>query len=92
MGLKLLFNGGLETYFPNTELDIPHNCETFGEFCVQIPKLLNSEHGKELIENNEVKPGIIVLIDDAEWFVMDGPETEIYDGCTLTFISTMHGG
>jgi hypothetical protein len=38
------------------------------------------------------RPGILVLINDVDWELEGGIESEIRDGDNLVFISTLHGG
>ncbi|OMJ25461.1 Ubiquitin-related modifier 1 [Smittium culicis] len=44
------------------------------------------------IQGNTIRPGILVLINDTDWELEDGPEYELCNGDTITFISTLHGG
>jgi len=39
-----------------------------------------------------VRPGILVLINDCDWELSGGLESEVNDGDTVVFISTLHGG
>mgnify|MGYP003730076055 CR=1 FL=1 len=46
-----------------------------------------------LIESNEsVKAGVLVLINDADWDLFDGPNYVVGKKDRITFISTLHGG
>ena len=38
------------------------------------------------------RPGILVLINDADWELEDGLDYALRDGDRLVFISTLHGG
>ncbi|RUS15249.1 hypothetical protein BC937DRAFT_92704 [Endogone sp. FLAS-F59071] len=38
------------------------------------------------------RPGILVLINDADWELCDGPDYQLQDGDSIVFISTLHGG
>ena len=39
-----------------------------------------------------IKPGIIVLYNDADWEIYEKEETKVEDKDTISFISTLHGG
>lgn len=45
-----------------------------------------------LVEKETVRPGILVLINDTDWELLSQLSTELKDGDTITFISTLHGG
>ena len=46
-----------------------------------------------LIESDEsVKAGVLVLINDADWDLFDGPNYVLGKSDRITFISTLHGG
>lgn len=57
-----------------------------------------SDHGvvKErpelLILNDDVRPGILVLINDTDWELCDKTVYLLQPGDEVTFISTLHGG
>ena len=38
------------------------------------------------------RPGIIVLINDTDWEIMEKEGTELKDNDNVSFISTLHGG
>lgn len=38
------------------------------------------------------RPGILVLINDADWEIYDKELSELSDGDNISFISTLHGG
>lgn len=40
----------------------------------------------------ESRPGILVLINDADWELEGEEEYLIQDGDTILFVSTLHGG
>ena len=39
-----------------------------------------------------MRPGILVLINDADWELMGQLDYELQDNDTIVFISTLHGG
>ena len=45
-----------------------------------------------MVTNPSSRPGILVLINDADW-ELEGEETyELMDGDNVLFVSTLHGG
>ena len=44
------------------------------------------------IQSNTVRPGIIVLINDTDWELLDTDKYIVQNGDNITFISTLHGG
>jgi len=40
----------------------------------------------------DVRPGILVLINEADWELMGQTDYILEEGDTVTFISTLHGG
>uniref|UniRef100_A0A1I7WJ44 Ubiquitin-related modifier 1 homolog n=1 Tax=Heterorhabditis bacteriophora TaxID=37862 RepID=A0A1I7WJ44_HETBA len=45
-----------------------------------------------LLDGNTVRPGVLVLINECDWELMDKAETHLKGGDVITFISTLHGG
>ncbi|KAG7195358.1 Ubiquitin- modifier 1 [Scheffersomyces spartinae] len=44
------------------------------------------------IEDETVRPGILVLINDTDWELEDKEDYVLQNGDVLTFTSTLHGG
>jgi len=42
--------------------------------------------------NNSIRPGILVLINEADWELEGEDKYEILDGDNILFVSTLHGG
>jgi ubiquitin related modifier 1 len=40
----------------------------------------------------DVRPGILVLINESDWELCGQTNYELEEGDTITFISTLHGG
>jgi ubiquitin related modifier 1 len=38
------------------------------------------------------RPGILVLVNDVDWELTGELQTEVSDGDSIVFISTLHGG
>ena len=52
----------------------------------------NPKDVEMFIEDDTVRPGIITLINDADWELEGELEYEIEDGDIISFTSTLHGG
>ena len=44
------------------------------------------------MENDHVRPGILVLINDSDWELEGEMRYELKSGDRVVFISTLHGG
>ncbi|EIW53411.1 ubiquitin-like modifier 1 [Trametes versicolor FP-101664 SS1] len=53
---------------------------------------LLKERVELFIENGTVRPGILVLVNDADWELEGEGEYQLKDGDEIVFISTLHGG
>ena len=51
-----------------------------------------SDKEEMFVQNGTVRPGIIVLINDADWELEGTNDYEIQPRDTIAFISTLHGG
>ncbi|KAG9002418.1 Ubiquitin- modifier 1 [Tulasnella sp. JGI-2019a] len=53
---------------------------------------LLKERVELFIENETVRPGILVLINDTDWELEGEGDYELKSGDEIVFISTLHGG
>ena len=44
------------------------------------------------VQDDSVRPGILVLVNDVDWELLGGLNAKLTDGDTVLFISTLHGG
>lgn len=68
----------------NTELDPGGAPPAQDEMCKERPEMF--------VQGGVVRPGILVLVNDADWELCGGAEAEVEDGDEISFISTLHGG
>jgi ubiquitin related modifier 1 len=58
--------------------------------------VLKKDHLKDkeemFVQGNSVRPGIIVLVNDTDWELLDTIKYEIQPADSVAFISTLHGG
>lgn len=100
-GYSFTFNdsGGLESLFNDQKsFDMISDSSLLGDLILQIS---NKCSKKELfLKNDKVylscindrRPGILVLINDADWEIMGMENYSLLENDRITFISTLHGG
>lgn len=44
------------------------------------------------VQAGSVRPGIIVLVNDTDWELLDTLKYQLENGDSVAFISTLHGG
>lgn len=99
--VKVEFSGGLEMLFDNItehKVDVPTKAEdgnpfTVGNLIPWICQYLMKDSRKELfvLEGN-IRPGILVLINEADWELEGEDKYELLSGDSVFFVSTLHGG
>lgn len=94
MKVKVEFSGGLELLFDkNTQLTIDVNDNTTIKDLIAN---LKQNHLKEkpdlFVSGTSVRPGIIVLVNDVDWELLDGIDYVVQPNDNVVFISTLHGG
>jgi len=95
------FTGGLEILFSNErklKISLPlkgqnGNPPDVGYLAQYLCKNVMKDQRKELfVLNNTVRPGILVLINDADWELEGEEKYKIQQGDNIVFVSTLHGG
>ena len=106
MKIKIEFSGGLELMFnnqKNLEFDLTEEKNEEGgntpskELLLEdVIEELRKNHLKEkeemFIQSGTVRPGIIVLVNDTDWELLDSEKYKMQANDTVAFISTLHGG
>ncbi|KAI9217768.1 ubiquitin-related modifier 1 [Blastocladiella britannica] len=98
ISLKLNFSGGMENLFggtKSTQVTFPVEAAGKGriaELLVWIRDNLLKERAELFLDGESVRPGILVLINDADWELEGELEYELQDRDEIVFISTLHGG
>ncbi|KAL5461940.1 Ubiquitin- modifier 1 [Paraphaeosphaeria minitans] len=81
----------LSLYIPAIDADgsrsniaflVRHLCETF----------MNDPRKELFVLDDTVRPGILVLINDADWELEGEDKYVIEEGDNILFVSTLHGG
>ena len=65
---------------------------TIGELLVWIKDNLLAERPELFLKDGTVRPGIPVLVNDADWELLGQLDYRIEEGDNIVFISTLHGG
>ncbi|KAM4528100.1 ubiquitin-related modifier 1 [Odontesthes bonariensis] len=88
-GAELLFNGVKEH-----DVTLPSQSEPWDmkQLLVWIQRNLLTERPQFFVQGDSVRPGILVLINGADWELMGELEYQLKDQDDIVFISTLHGG
>ncbi|KAF4980191.1 hypothetical protein FZEAL_3744 [Fusarium zealandicum] len=101
LNIAVEFSGGLEMLFSNKRqhsLEIPavdgHGKPANIAYLIDYLCLnVMDDSRKELfVLDNHLRPGILVLINDADWELEGEEAYEILSGDNILFVSTLHGG
>ncbi|XP_026282504.1 ubiquitin-related modifier 1 [Frankliniella occidentalis] len=95
--ITLEFGGGAELLFGNLkkhQVTLPA-CEgkwTIRSLLTWMKDNLLKERPELFIQGETVRPGILVLVNDADWELLGQLDYEIEAKDNILFISTLHGG
>ncbi|KAA8916399.1 hypothetical protein TRICI_001443 [Trichomonascus ciferrii] len=95
MQITVEFSGGLETLFNDQreyKLDIPESSDLQWLLEELRSKYMSDSREELFIENDSVRPGILVLINDTDFELLDREEYIIQPNDHILFSSTLHGG
>jgi len=97
LSINVEFKGGMEYLFDNNrskQLTLPVDQATWT--LKRLIDYLKSNHLKErpelFVEGDSVRPGILVLVNEVDWELLNGKDYQIQDNDNILFISTLHGG
>lgn len=95
--INIGFGGGAELLFGNKKnfsisLPVTEVQWRISELLKWITDNLLKERPELFIQDNSVRPGILVLINDTDWELMDTINYVIQPNDDIIFISTLHGG
>ncbi|KAI4638689.1 Ubiquitin- modifier 1 [Alternaria ventricosa] len=101
ISITIEFSGGLEILFANQkkyDLALPAKDES-GEpanvaFLVRYlcDKVMKDPRKELFVLDDTVRPGILVLINEADWELEGEDKYEVQRGDHIMFVSTLHGG
>uniref|UniRef100_UPI00398EEBFD ubiquitin-related modifier 1 n=1 Tax=Pristiophorus japonicus TaxID=55135 RepID=UPI00398EEBFD len=97
IGLRLEFRGGAELLFNGVKdqhITLPSQSTPWDirQLLVWIKTNLLKERPELFIQGDTVRPGILVLVNDADWELMGQLDYTLEDEDNVVFISTLHGG
>ncbi|XP_069689743.1 ubiquitin-related modifier 1 isoform X2 [Periplaneta americana] len=97
MHVTLEFGGGAELLFDNIkkhDVTLPETKEkwTIKSLLVWIKDNLLKERPELFLQGDSVRPGILVLVNDADWELLGQLNYEVKEKDSILFISTLHGG
>ncbi|XP_068627360.1 ubiquitin-related modifier 1 homolog [Battus philenor] len=78
----------LKKYFP----DCQHDKWNIRDLLIWIKDNLLKERPELFLQDDSVRPGILVLVNDADWELFGELEYELQANDVIMFISTLHGG
>ncbi|CAN8068281.1 unnamed protein product [Agarophyton chilense] len=94
--LQLQFGGGLESLFAeNKHLHVKvakPSVRTIRDLIEYIRTDLIRDRHHMFISQGSLRPGILVLVNDVDWELLDSHRYILKDGDQISFISTLHGG
>lgn len=99
--IKVEFSGGLEILFsgqrsckiqlPEPPTSTPPTIASLIEHLISVP-FFDSSRKDLFVMDGTVRPGILVLINDADWELEGEGACELKAGDEVVFVSTLHGG
>lgn len=95
MKVQVELGGGLELLFGKVkdhEIELKENENTIKDVILVMLSKIQGEKNLFSSDDGTIKPGIIVLYNDADWEIYDKEKTILSDKDTISFISTLHGG
>ncbi|XP_020572431.1 ubiquitin-related modifier 1 homolog [Phalaenopsis equestris] len=99
MRLTLEFGGGLDLLCQSVkvhQVDVTPKVEdgklTLRDLLSWVRINLIKERPEMFMKGDSVRPGILVLVNDCDWELCGGHDTELEEKDVVVFISTLHGG
>ncbi len=95
MDLKIEFNGGAELLFGNQKshkVKVPPKVDDISGLLRWIRENLLKERPELFLQDDSVRPGILVLVNDTDWDLLDRENYKLQENDVIAFISTLHGG
>ncbi|XP_074100947.1 ubiquitin-related modifier 1 [Cotesia typhae] len=94
--ITIEFGGGAELLFGNKkkhQINLPGDKNwTLKDLIFWIRDNLLKEREELFLQNDTVRPGILVLVNDSDWELLGQGDYNLSPNDTILFISTLHGG
>lgn len=92
-GLEILFSSQKIHHIKLPSIDENRSPSNIAYLVRHLCQNLMKDHRKELfVLDDTVRPGILVLINDADWELEGEDKYELQKGDHILFVSTLHGG
>ncbi|XP_037800054.1 ubiquitin-related modifier 1 homolog [Penaeus monodon] len=95
MKISLEFRGGAELLVSNIakhSVDLEGPRWTMAQLLKWVKENLIEERPELFLQGDSVRPGILVLVNDADWELLGQLEYDLQENDNVLFISTLHGG
>ncbi|XP_063615161.1 ubiquitin-related modifier 1 homolog [Penaeus indicus] len=95
MKITLEFRGGAELLVNNVakhSVDLEGPKWTMAQLLQWVKENLIEERPELFLQGDSVRPGILVLVNDADWELLGQLEYDLQENDNVLFISTLHGG
>ena len=99
IAVTIEFSGGAELLFGNVKqhhVTLPQCHDnaswTLGALIPWIKDNLLKERSELFMQGESVRPGILVIVNDADWEILGEHNYVIQEKDHIVFISTLHGG
>ncbi|OQD78540.1 hypothetical protein PENDEC_c001G03587 [Penicillium decumbens] len=101
ISITVEFTGGLELLFANERkhnVSLPAQLDDGSRPNIAyllrylVDNLMKDQRKEMFIMEDNVRPGILVLINDADWELEGEEKYELQPGDNIVFVSTLHGG
>ena len=97
LSVSVDLSGGAELLFDNVrshQVRLPKESDpwTLRRLLAWIRDNLLKERPELFLKGEGVRPGILVLVNDADWELLGQLDYQLEDGDAVTFISTLRGG
>ena len=74
------------------ELNLDNNEMTMAGLIDHLRRNHLKDKEEMFVSGSSVRPGIIVLVNDTDWELLDTTKYKVADNDNVAFISTLHGG
>ncbi|TKX21005.1 ubiquitin-related modifier 1 [Elsinoe australis] len=92
-GLEILFSHKKNQVFPLPQTAASGSPTTVSDLIHHLASDVVQQDKKDLfVLDGSVRPGILVLINDADWELEGEGSYELKDNDNIVFVSTLHGG
>eukprot|EP00727_Mastigamoeba_balamuthi_P013191 m51a1_g8495 putative ubiquitin-related modifier 1 homolog (93) ;mRNA; r:29842-30348 len=91
--VKVTFSGGLELIVKSAEVAVDLGSDVpMRKLIAWIRDSHVVDRSVPFISGENVRPGILVLVNDCDWELCAGIDTVLQQNDVVSFITTLHGG